>query len=466
MKNSIKLSFSACALALSLAGCSKHITPTKTIADAPQSNTAEEAQTSTPIDTLDITDLIVKPQDSVASNSVTIPQEEEEQYEPIIFSEEQSKSLILPEYKDMEVDDISLMLTEMQNGEFHYPTDSTSYVTSPYGWRGRRMHAGIDLKVYVGDDIYSAFDGVVRIAKYYGGYGYCVVVRHHNGLETLYGHCSKLLVEVNDVVKAGQVIALGGNTGRSTGSHLHFEVRVAGSYINPNLVIDTKNHGLQDKNLYITRRKNRIFASNNDSAEEREADIIEELSIRYHIVRSGDVLSRIAANNHTTVSTLCRLNHISSRSTLRIGQRLIVRDGIRPTTSATKQQAKVESKPASQTIARTATGATYTVRKGDTLSKIAQRNQTTVSSICALNNISSRTTLQIGQKLALSGSTTNSSATATPTNTYIYTVKSGDTLSQIAEKNHTTIRSLCQLNNITTRTTLQIGQKLRIAKAI
>lgn len=336
--------------------------------------------------------------EEVLADVVEIPEEDNIE-DSIKFSPEQCTSIVLAEYKNIEVDDLTLMLREMDDQDFHYPADTVSYITSPYGWRHRRMHAGVDIKVQTGDNIYAAFDGVVRVARYYGGYGNCIVLHHYNGLETVYAHSSKLLVAVNDVVKAGDVIAYGGNTGRSTGSHLHFEVRVAGNYINPNLVIDTKNHTRQDKNLYITKRSGRIFASNNDDKEEREADIIEELSIKYHIVRSGDVLSRIAARNHTSVSTICRLNGISSRSTLRIGQRLIVRDGIRPQTS--KSKALAAAKSDSKTSESTPHKATYTVRRGDTLSVIAQRNGTSVSKLCKLNNISSRSTIRVGQKLRL-----------------------------------------------------------------
>lgn len=461
MNNKTKVSFALCILMLSTTGCSKLFTKKSSIRKAIETSQQMEQITeeeTIPAPKVEIVDADLR--DSLLQDAVEIPQEYDG-HESIIFSEEQSESIVLPEYKNKEINDISFMLTDMDE-DFHYPTDTTSYVTSPYGWRHRRMHAGVDLKVITGDNIYAAFDGVVRIAKYYGGYGYCIVLHHYNGLETLYGHSSKLLVDVNDVVKAGDVIALGGNTGRSTGSHLHFEVRIAGNYINPELVIDTKNHSLQDKNLYISRRSNRIFASNNDSAEDREADIIEELSIKYHIVRSGDVLSRIAVNNHTTVATICRLNNISSTSILRLGQRLIVRDGIRPTTSstatmATKQTAPIAPKKTTSTS--NVSTSTYTVKKGDTLYTIAQRNHTSVSSICSLNNISTRTTLQIGQKLRLKGNAVASTQKAAT----IHTVRSGDTLSQIAARYHTTVRAICQLNNITTRTTLQIGQKLRIA---
>lgn len=116
---------------------------------------------------------------------------------------------------------------------FTMPTDSRT-VTSNYRLRWGRQHAGLDIKVYIGDTIRAAFDGKVRIVKYdKNGYRRFVVIRHTNGLETYYGHLSKQLVTENQDVKSGQPIGLGGNTGRSTGSHLHFETRICGISINP-----------------------------------------------------------------------------------------------------------------------------------------------------------------------------------------------------------------------------------------
>ncbi len=121
---------------------------------------------------------------------------------------------------------------------FHMPTPSRK-ITSPFGQRWGRLHAGLDIKVYIGDTICAAFDGKVRVVDYDArGYGNFVVIRHPNGLETLYGHMSKHLVKNNQIVHAGEPIGLGGNTGRSTGSHLHFETRLCGTPINPALMFD------------------------------------------------------------------------------------------------------------------------------------------------------------------------------------------------------------------------------------
>ncbi len=238
------------------------------------------------------------------------------------FTAEESASVVLPEFKNhLLFTDFNIKLPELK-GEFCYPADG--HVTSPYGWRHGRMHTGVDIKAYRGDNIYATFDGVVRFAKYNGAYGNCIVIRHYNGLETMYAHATKLLVKVNQEVSAGDVIALAGRTGRATGDHLHFEVRVAGQCIDPKLILDTENKTIVDKNLYITMRSGRIFASNSEQSEAREEEIKVITSKKYHVVKSGDTLSRIAANNRTTVTNICKMNGISSTSILNIGQRVRV----------------------------------------------------------------------------------------------------------------------------------------------
>ncbi len=122
---------------------------------------------------------------------------------------------------------------------------------SPFGWRHGRPHTGIDLQLRTGDSVYAAFDGVVRMSKYYNGYGNCVVVRHYNGLETLYAHLSKLDVKPGTLVNAGQLLGLGGSTGHSTGPHLHFEIRFLGRPLNPASVIDFPNETVKIDTLNI-----------------------------------------------------------------------------------------------------------------------------------------------------------------------------------------------------------------------
>ena len=196
---------------------------------------------------------------------------------------------------------------------FHMPTPSTK-ITSPFGPRWRRMHNGLDLKVNIGDTIVAAFDGKVRVVKYERrGYGKYVVIRHDNGLETVYGHLSKQLVEDNQLVKAGEPIGLGGNTGRSTGSHLHFETRFLGIAINPIYMFDFPKQDIVADTYTFRKTKGVKRAGSHDTQ-------VADGTIRYHKVKSGDTLSRIAKLRGVSVSTLCKLNRIKPTTTLRIGQ--------------------------------------------------------------------------------------------------------------------------------------------------
>lgn len=221
------------------------------------------------------------------------------------------------------------------------------YVTSPYGYRKRfrRQHKGIDLKVYIGDTIRAAFDGKVRLTNFERrGYGYYVIVRHVNGLETVYGHLSKFLVEPDQIVKAGDPIALGGNTGRSTGSHLHFETRYMGYPINPAAIFDFANQTVHtdeytfDKSTY-QKARNYDPAANTEYANKFRAEYLKthpqaaaqqaaagnKKQSSYYTVRKGDTLSKIATRNGSTVKKICQLNKISSSATLRPGQKLRLR---------------------------------------------------------------------------------------------------------------------------------------------
>lgn len=197
---------------------------------------------------------------------------------------------------------------------FYMPTPSRT-VTSNYGPRWRRMHKGLDIKVYIGDTIRAAFDGKIRIVDYERrGYGKYVVIRHENGLETIYGHLSKHLVAANQYVKAGEPIGLGGNTGRSTGSHLHFETRFLGQAIDPSLLFDFPNQDVV-ADTYVYRK---AAAGNNASAQSKNA--VSAGVMRYYKVRRGDTLSRIASRQGISVDRICKLNGITRKTTLRIGQ--------------------------------------------------------------------------------------------------------------------------------------------------
>lgn len=217
---------------------------------------------------------------------------------------------------------------------FCMPT-TNRVVTSNFGPRWGRQHKGIDVKVYIGDTIRAAFDGKVRMVRYEAkGYGKYVVIRHGNGLETIYGHMSKQLVDENQVVKAGEPIGLGGNTGRSTGSHLHFETRLCGVALNPALMFDFRNQDVIGDNYMfyrsrymsesaIANRLRGVGGSNNDDDIEL-ANAAPEASyakdVKFHKVAAGETLSSIAKKRGTTVEQLCKLNRIGKRIRLMPGQ--------------------------------------------------------------------------------------------------------------------------------------------------
>ena len=220
---------------------------------------------------------------------------------------------------------------------FCMPT-SSRIVTSNFGARWGRQHKGLDIKVYVGDTIRAAFSGKIRIVKYEPkGYGKYVVIRHHNGLETIYGHMSKHLVVENQDVKAGEPIGLGGNTGRSTGSHLHFETRLCGVALNPALMFDFHNQDVTGD--FYNFRRNRYAAESAQATRLRGAGVTRtngddddsDMAVtssrssytptaRYHKVKRGETLQSIARKCHTTVAALCKINRIGKTKRLMPGQ--------------------------------------------------------------------------------------------------------------------------------------------------
>lgn len=199
---------------------------------------------------------------------------------------------------------------------FVMPTTNTQ-ITDKFGYRPRRrrVHNGIDIKVNRGDTIYAAFDGKVRITAYQRkGYGHYVVVRHHNGIETLYAHLSKKLVGANDNVKAGDPIGLGGNTGRSSGPHLHFETLLLGSCLDPALLFDFKNQDVTG-DFYLYRRPGSKYIENGVVK-------IAGPEKKYHKVKSGETIGKIARKYNVEEGIIFKLNKLNSRSIIRPGQML------------------------------------------------------------------------------------------------------------------------------------------------
>ena len=183
-------------------------------------------------------------------------------------------------------------------------------INSRFGPRHGRMHYGVDIDLERGDPVVSAFEGLVRVSRYHRQFGHVVVVRHANGLETLYGHMSQRDVEVGDHVEAGDRLGLGGSTGRSTGDHLHFETRYLGQPIDPQMLFDVQEGELRANTLRVHPG---LFAVENK---------VKAGAQGVHVVRRGETLGSIARKHRTSVTTLCRKNRIRSTSILRVGQRL------------------------------------------------------------------------------------------------------------------------------------------------
>ena len=222
--------------------------------------------------------------------------------------------------------------------DFCMPTTSR-VLTSNFGARWGRQHKGLDIKVYIGDTIRAAFSGKVRIVRYERrGYGKYVVIRHYNGLETIYGHMSKQLVTEDQEVRAGDPIGLGGNTGRSTGSHLHFETRLCGVALNPALMFDFRNQDVID-DYYMFHKSsyqresvvaNRLRGVGGGSISIEGSEDIELATAapaanytqesRFHKVKKGETIYSIAKRRGTTVDAIMRLNHLKKNSRLKVGQ--------------------------------------------------------------------------------------------------------------------------------------------------
>ena len=183
-------------------------------------------------------------------------------------------------------------------------------ITSNFGWRDGRSHNGIDIDLQVWDPVIATFDGMVRVARNHNGYGRVVIIRHYNGLETLYAHLHRFKVKTGDIVEAGQVIGLGGSSGRSTGSHLHFEVRYKGSPLKPRSIIDFNNNNLKSSNIKLIKTKYSYAA-------------VPE-GLHFHTVKSGESLYKIANVYGTSIDKLCNINGIKRNRPLQIGQKLMV----------------------------------------------------------------------------------------------------------------------------------------------
>ena len=384
-------------------------------------------------------------------------------------------------------------------------------VISKFGMRRGRMHAGTDIKVYAGDPINAVADGKVRFAKYYGGYGNIVIIRHHNGLETVYAHLSKILVEVNQDVKKGECIGLGGRTGRATGTHLHFEIRVAGRPVNPESVYNFATGTVC--NIGYPKREN---IAQTEEAEEPKPETVrvENHQTRIHRVASGETLFAIAKKYGVALPSLYKWNDMNKRSRLSIGQKIVVAD---PQLNRKEERVRLEKQPVTRSVPMENNGelkrierykdrperntekaaesvaeipaeksveksiekpgekpkpkkspkeealpAFHRIEKGETLSALSRKFGVSVGVICRINDIEPDAPLSLGQKIWLKETKASAKKGSHKAKSNTHFVEDGDTLAGIARKYSVTIEQLCAWNGLKRTDRLRIGQKLKI----
>lgn len=212
------------------------------------------------------------------------------------------------------------------------PIKRDKVVTSRYGWRKGRAHKGIDIDLVTGDSVVSMFDGIVRFARYSSGHGRTVIVRHFNGLETVYAHLSRYAVKINDTIKKGDLLGKGGTSGNARGSHLHLVINYKGVAINPEYLFDfNETNTIRSKAIWITRKWTRPGLHNSRRQSKlklllTEADALESLKTqtKIYVVKSGDTLSRISMRNNVSIATICKSNYIKRNAIIKIGQKLVL----------------------------------------------------------------------------------------------------------------------------------------------
>ncbi len=215
----------------------------------------------------------------------------------------------------------TIVISLLNSGDSQFVMPFKGQILSKFGWRHRRMHTGTDIRLNSGDTVRCAFDGRVRLAKSFRGYGNLVLVRHSNGLETIYAHLKAIKVKVNDTIKAGDLVGLGGRTGRASCNHLHFETRLFGEPFDSNKYIDYETCALRSDKVYY---KNKQFVTDlrdlrDKPAPENKLLLASGSGASKHVIRKGDNLWTIAKKYNTTVKKLCAANKITAQKTLKVG---------------------------------------------------------------------------------------------------------------------------------------------------
>ena len=284
------------------------------------------AQKDPEVKLLDLTEFNIAPIESVKPEVFI----EKDTIAPIDLKAEFWDHTVYNPYKDVELD-FPLKL-KFPDSTYHSPIERHKVITSRYGWRRGRAHKGIDIDLITGDSLFSMFDGIVRMARYSRGHGKTVVIRHYNGLETVYAHLSEYGVKENDTIKGGEFLGKGGVSGNARGSHLHLVINYKGVSINPEYLFEfNSNNTIRANELWVTRHWTRPIVHNSKrqskiepllSEEDAIASLIKEKSI--YVVKPGDTLSRISRRNNVTIASLCKTNAIRRNSVIKVGQTLII----------------------------------------------------------------------------------------------------------------------------------------------
>jgi hypothetical protein len=238
-------------------------------------------------------------------------------FEPIIIKEFNLKELSFYSEKDelalfppAKLDEMPVSMNLVVENPYlsYFTNPMKGVVTSNYGWRDGKLHRGIDIDLNKGDKVRAAFSGKVRFSKRQGGFGNVVIIMHPNGLETVYAHLSRLKVKSGDIVQSGQVIGLGGNTGNSRGTHLHFEVRYKGHALNPGAIISFNDNKMLYHTIVLKNSKSGLCAFPANS--------------NLHKVCKGESWLAIANKYGLTLKELMALNGVGRRYYLKVGQQL------------------------------------------------------------------------------------------------------------------------------------------------
>ncbi len=226
---------------------------------------------------------------------------------------------------------------KFNDSNYSSPITINKVITSRYGWRRGRAHKGIDIDLVTGDSVVAMFEGIVRFANYNTGHGRTVIVRHYNGLETVYAHLSKYSVKVNDTVKQGQLLGKGGTSGNARGSHLHLVVNYKGVSINPEYLFNfADNNAIRANDIWVTSHWTRPYLHNSKRQSNLSLLLTEEEAIaslqkqsKIYIVKRSDTLSKISSRNNVSIAVLCKINAIKKPSLTRVDKNLLLSSGFK-----------------------------------------------------------------------------------------------------------------------------------------